>query len=147
MRTESPWDRFSETVLVIGGDEPVEAEVHAGLGPSMRTRLKLLDLGDFFAVVTPCNPLGVTLDDQTSTERLIAFPFELDQLGTRSVEADGWSPDRTQVERGNACALRLPAAIALAHRWKQIVLFWLDGEVFGVIPVFAIGSRTDGLTL
>ena len=106
MGIESLSDRFAETVLVFAGDERFEATVHAGLGPSMRTRLKSLGLGDCFGVVTPCNPLGITLEDQANAERLTAFRAELDRSGIRSVEADGWSPDRTHVERGNACALR-----------------------------------------
>jgi hypothetical protein len=135
MGTESPWDRFAETVLVFAGDEPVVAHVHAGLGPSKRTRLKSLGLGDCFAIITPCNPLGVTLEDQPNAKRLTAFRAELDQLGIRTVEADGWSPDRTHVERGNACALSLTAAMALARRWQQLALFWFDGAELAVIPI------------
>jgi hypothetical protein len=135
MGTESPWDRFAETVLVFGGDEPVEVHVHAGVGPIAIARLMSHGLGGCFAVITPCNPLGVTLEGRTNAERLTAFRAELDQLGIRSVEADGWSPDRTHVERGNACALSLTAAMALARRWQQLALFWFDGAEFAVIPI------------
>ena len=80
MGTESPWDRFAETVLVFGGDEPVEVHVHAGLGPSVRARLASLGLGECFAVITPCNPLGVTVEDRANEERLIANPSIIEKL-------------------------------------------------------------------
>jgi hypothetical protein len=135
MGTASPWDRFAETVLVFGGDEPVEVGVHAGLEPAAIGRLMSLGLGDRFAVITPCNPLGVTLEGRSNAERLTAFRAELDQLGIRSVEADGWSPNRTHVERGNACALDLPAALMLARKWQQLALFWFDGQRILLVPV------------
>jgi hypothetical protein len=120
---------------MVGTGEPITVDVCAAAGPDVISRLLELGLGQQFAVITPCNPLGVRLNDDANAVRLAAFRADLDTAGIRSLEADGWSPDRSHVERGNACALSLPAAIALARRWQQLALFWFDGRAFTVIPI------------
>lgn len=126
---------FADTILGIGASEHVEVDLRLPLPTATITALRNMFPGGQFAVITPFNPLGVTLEGRTNAERLTTFRAELDRLGIRSVEADGWSPDRTHVECGNACALGLPAAIALARRWQQLALFWFDGKRILLVPV------------
>lgn len=95
-----------------------------------------LGLGPTLAVITPCNPFGVEVGPSVNVERLATFRRELVQAGIPNVEADGWSSDHAHVERGNACALDLEAAIALARKWDQLALFWFDGSQFTIVPCF-----------
>jgi hypothetical protein len=129
------WVAFQRTTLVIAIEPPLEVGVAGPLEVATRTARFRLHPSGTFAVITPCNPNGAHVSPANNARRLAEFRAELKAREVRSVKADGWSPDRIHVERGNACALSLPAAIALARRWQQLALFWFDGQRILLVPV------------
>ncbi len=93
-------------------------------------RLNALGLGATFAVVTPCNPMGRTLDADENTHRVELMRKELQSAGIRHVRADGWSLHGSHVEQGFACAVDGADAEALARRWEQEAWWWWNGDLF-----------------
>lgn len=127
-------DEFSRTILELGADRiPVGVEV--ALDGDTLVRLQTLGVGPTFAVVTPFNPLGRALPDADNQRRLAEFRQQLERDGVSVVPADGWSPDRTHVERGMACNCTLEQGLALGRQWEQLAIFWFDGHRVRLEPV------------
>ena len=117
---------FSHTNLELGAGR-ITVGVEVALDCDTIVRLQNLGVGPTFAVVTPFNPLGRVLPDAENQRRLAEFRQHLEQDGVATVPADGWSPDRTHVERGMACDCTLEQGLALGRQWEQLAIFWFDG--------------------
>ncbi len=125
---------FSRTILELGADR-ITVGVEVALDGDTIVRLQTLGVGPAFAVVTPFNPLGRVLSDPDNQRRLAEFRQQLERQRLRAVPADGWSPDRTHLERGMACDSTLEQGLALGRQWEQLAIFWFDGERVMLVSV------------
>ncbi len=129
VRAEANFDRYHGTVLVFPEHGGLRVPVCAELTATARAQLEALRLGETFAVVTPCNPMGQTLAAAENARRVELMQQELTSAGIRHMRADGWSLDGSHVEQGFACAVDGVGAAALARRWQQ-AWWWWNGDQF-----------------
>ena len=125
---------FSRTILELGADR-ISVGVDVPLDAATIRKLQALGVGPTFAVVTPFNPLGRALPDADNLRRLADFRQQLERDGVSMVPADGWSPDRTHLERGMACHCTLEEGLALGRQWEQLAIFWFDGTRLRLVTV------------
>ena len=128
-----PWTHYPHTILRFPEEER-SVDLRRMLSPEDRDFLRGLFPRGRFAIVTPANPQGDTVDHAENAWRLAGLAAELDLLHIPHRRADGTSPDGTHVEPGYAIPLKLLAAVRLAHHWQQLGLFWFDGERIWLVP-------------
>jgi hypothetical protein len=88
-----------------------------------------------FGIVSGQDPMGQhpTLAEN---ERLAAsLQQEVSGLSVAQSSVTAFSPDGSHCEKSVAIALDLESLIALADRYRQLAIFWFDGDSFWIIPV------------
>jgi hypothetical protein len=129
------WGHYAETILEIHAGECVSLDLRQPLSQGARDRLVTLGLGEPFAVITACNPLGRTVDGRQNRRRTKRLRTALDARGFRWVSCDGVSPDRQHREEGVAVVTSLSLAAELAWTYGQSALFWYDGTSMWLVGV------------
>lgn len=127
------WASYADTILEFHGDEVVTVDLRGELSRSTVAKLGEAGLEGEFGLVTPCNPRGRDITDSENEGRLRSFFASLRADGIAHVVVDGWSRDRSRVERGAGIAMPQDELLAIARRWDQSAIYWFDGSRFWVV--------------
>ncbi len=127
------WASYADTILEFHGDEVLAVDLRRPLARSMVGRLAEAGLEGEFGLVTPCNPRGRDITAGENESRLRDFFAALRAAGIDHVVVDGWSRDRSRVERGAAIAMPRDELLAIARRWEQSAIYWFDDSGLWVI--------------
>jgi len=94
-----------------------------------------LGLSGSFAVITPCNPHGKTVDPERNDALMDDFAEALKGAGIDTlVRCAGVAPDLTHREDGYALLIDAAQALELAIEFEQVAFYWFDGAGFTIIP-------------
>lgn len=92
-----------------------------------------------FAIVTACNPYGVTADETTNALQTQALRTKLSSGGITFFPVTGGSPDMKHSEPGFGCLLARNLAQQLGAEFGQDAIFYVDkGELW----LFGCTDRT-----
>ena len=88
-----------------------------------------------FGIISAQDPMGLR-QPAAENERLAAsLQQEVAALMGTQLRVTACSPDGTHCEESIAIALDLRMVIDLADRYRQLAIFWFDGDAFWIIPV------------
>jgi hypothetical protein len=83
-----------------------------------------------FAVITACNPDGVTIDSATNERRTEAFRQGLVGRDLRFFPVNGYDPDSPHEEPGFGVVCDEATALELGREWGQEAIFQVErGQV------------------
>jgi hypothetical protein len=127
------WASYADTILEFHGDDTVTLDLRGSLLRSTIAKLGAMGLEGEFGLVTPCNPRGRDISEHENQARLESFFDSLIDDGVPYVVVDGWSRDRSRVERGAGIARSQATVLAIARGWEQSAIYWCDGSRFWVV--------------
>lgn len=142
---DEKWSLYPVTVLEFR-DPPSRIDLREPIDNATRRLLREIGLDRAFAVVTGENPGGEHADDEPTASRerecdnatrSSALEDELTRERIFFIPVDGVSPAGDHRERGVAAILGREAGIELARRYKQLAMFWFDGQTFWLFGAIA----------
>ena len=137
MRNDTPWTVYETTILRFADTKRLDVDLARPLSTPDRAALAALGIGTPFAVITAYNPGGRALFPLRNAWRHLRLRIALVARRARFVVACGESPDSSHRERGFAVAMSRSDAAALARRFRQLAIYWFDGESFWLDGVLA----------
>ncbi|MDQ2766256.1 MAG: DUF3293 domain-containing protein [Gemmatimonadota bacterium] len=135
MPNDAVWTAYANTLLRIGGRRQVKIDLRQPLSDEIRRVLTDLLPERTFAIVTPFNPGGVRAPFWKNWWQHYRMRAHLASRGLRFVRANGESLDGTHRERGFAIAVGRGDAATFARSYRQLALYWFDGEAFWIDDV------------
>lgn len=146
--SDEKYDAYTQTVLELPGVPDGRIDLRRDLADADRALLAAVGLDRPFAVMTAENPFGENDEDAPTDEEerarerrndraLAALVAALAADHTPFVRIDGTAPDGSYRERCVAVPVPQAEAVALAARFRQLALFWYDGERFWLLPAIA----------
>jgi hypothetical protein len=86
-----------------------------------------------FAIVTGCNPDGITVSAERNGFLTRELQLELEKAKARYWSVRGCSPDLRHCEAGFAVEVDLRIAVALGRKFQQEAIYWIrNGQLFVV---------------
>ncbi|NUQ19775.1 MAG: DUF3293 domain-containing protein [Gemmatimonadaceae bacterium] len=145
---DEKWSQYPRTILEFLAPGAPRIDLRKPLGPREHALLRDLRLDRAFAVLTAENPWGENAEDEptgaaedvaerrnaTRRERL---ERELREAHVAFVRCDGVAPEGDYREHGVAALVERETAVAMARRYRQLAIFWFDGEQFWLIGAVA----------
>jgi hypothetical protein len=130
------WGTYPDTILRFP-EAGLSIDLRRPLPPEALRALAELGLSGPFAVVTACEPYGVSLEESANSRlTTVLTAIVLDRYpGARL--AHGTSPDGSHMERGWAIPAPLEDIKVLAARFFQNAVFWFEAGKFQIVPVLA----------
>lgn len=127
------WRQYATALLRIGAAPVLEVDLSLPLSRAQHDRLRELGLGRGFGVVTAANPAGRLATSEANRAAQEALRVQVARNGLVPVRADGYSRDERHYEPGFAVPFPRHECIALARRFRQLALYWYDGEAFSIV--------------
>ncbi|SIO03955.1 DUF3293 domain-containing protein [Salinivibrio sp. ES.052] len=87
-----------------------------------------------FAILTAFNPRSQPLSEKENQLRNARLAEEMERLGTRYWPMNGGAPDGSWFEPGFAVALEQSDAVALAKKWEQNAIYWVEADTLWLLP-------------
>ncbi|MEO9226455.1 MAG: DUF3293 domain-containing protein [Gemmatimonadaceae bacterium] len=126
---------FHQTILYFRTDPPLRIDLRRDLSASDRSMLGGLGLGRSFCIVTAEDPMGVAQAADVNDALVARLRERARQIEAVQVDVDACGVDGSHCENSIAIAINIQAAIRLADVYRQLAIFWFDGDAFWIIPV------------
>jgi hypothetical protein len=135
MPNDALWTAYANTVLRIGPRRQIKIDLRLPVSDESRRVLTVLLPEKTFAIVTPFDPGGTRGYFWMNWWRYARMRARLASSALHFTRADGESRDGTHRERGFAIAMGRGDAATLARSFRQLALYWFDGEAFWIDDV------------
>ena len=129
------WGAFADTLLHFDSTPPHTIDLRRVIDGASRQSLCDLGFERSFGIISAQDPMGLR-HPAAENERLAAsLQQEVAALIGTQLRVTACSPDGSHCEESIAIALDLRMVIDLADRYRQLAIFWFDGDAFWIIPV------------
>jgi hypothetical protein len=132
---DGTWSRYPETILKFATDPEIDVDLRVPVSAPTRDALRAIGQGGQFAVLTAYNPGGENISRSANDDLSQELEAELRSAGEKFIRVDACSPDESHCECSVALASTWDRAIAIATRFKQVAIFWFDGNQFWIVGV------------
>ncbi|MEO7216853.1 MAG: DUF3293 domain-containing protein [Gemmatimonadaceae bacterium] len=88
-----------------------------------------------FCVVTAEDPMGARQPPDLNDALVARLREQARKIDAVQVDVDACGVDGSHCERSIAIEIDIQAAIRLADVYRQLAIFWFDGDAFWIIPV------------
>jgi hypothetical protein len=129
------WGAFPNTVLKFGSDPPLAIDLRRPLADADRIALASIGLERSFGIVTAQDPMGVTQAQEVNSRLAARLLDDVRKLRVTQMHVDACGADSSHCEASVAIATELRSVVRLADRYRQLAIFWFDGDAFWIHPV------------
>jgi hypothetical protein len=127
------WPRYPETILRFAAEPRVSIDLREIVTEIEKAELARIGLDGPFAIITAFDPGGVNLAPEENAERARQLEKRLCEMGHGFVRVDACSPDGKHCECSAAVRIAKSDACSLAAEFRQVAIFWFDGERFWIV--------------
>jgi uncharacterized protein DUF3293 len=129
------WGDFPDTVLHFRSLPALTLDLREKITTTDRETLGRIGFERSFGIISAEDPMGVTQPAAVNAALAARLLQDVAQLDAMCADVDACSPDRSHCEQSVAIAIGLQSLTGLAYRYRQLAIFWFDGEAFSIVPV------------